>query len=481
MCTYLQQHLGTYYFRRGVPQDIQHLFLTASGKPRTEWRWSLRVKDRSKAKTLIPACVIQAHGLIEEARQAGRSGKGETPSTNEWIGNIGAKELADTLMEQSLESAQFFANKADEEESRASIDPSYALDLQLRAAKALKLRGLLEAEEARELVGEPAIPSPLKLTDLFELYAAVPGRHPKTIAQWRPYIQSLVKYVGHDNARALTNKEVIGWRNHLRDTCLYKGRHLSAKTINGSYLGAVSTILAWAVGDGLVDRNPMLGVKKVQAPKTAQLRPKEFSLEEARMILGSALLPIKGAAGEDWRNAVRWIPWLMAYSGARVNEITQLRKEDIVNVDGIIAMRLTPEAGPIKTREARMVPLHRHLLEQGFLHFARERSDGPLFYNLAKRRTEAALNRQPNRLGSRLAEWVRALGIAGVKPNHGWRHLFNTLAAEHGLDQRATFAILGHSTGNVNQRYGSVPMSRLSAEIEKLPIFDLTIEDRIHE
>jgi integrase len=33
--------------------------------------------------------------------------------------------------------------------------------------------------------------------------------------------------------------------------------------------------------------------------------------------------------------ARRWVPWLMAYSGARCGEITQLRKEDIPCATGL--------------------------------------------------------------------------------------------------------------------------------------------------
>ncbi|MEC5293197.1 hypothetical protein, partial [Aurantimonas sp. C2-3-R2] len=31
----------------------------------------------------------------------------------------------------------------------------------------------------------------------------------------------------------------------------------------------------------------------------------------------------------------RWVPWICAYTGARVNEITQLRRQDIKQIDGI--------------------------------------------------------------------------------------------------------------------------------------------------
>jgi len=475
VCTYLQLHQGTYYFRRAVPDELRHLFLTRTGNPRSEWRWSLRVKDRAEAKRLIPASVMKTDAWIEQARQAVEWAEREALSQPTEQQRSVSHGIANGMERMSLEAADFFAQLDRDNERRAEVDPDFAQELELRAEKALELRRLKEAREGRELSEAERSNRALSLIGLFEKYAAVPGRNPKTIAQWRPYVANLVEHVGSDNAHALTSKHLIAWRNYLRDEAKFRGKPLSAKTINGSYLGAVSTLLAWAAGDGLIDANPMLTVAKVTAPKAQRLRPKEFTTDEATTILTATLEPIEGKAGDDWRNSVRWVPWLMAYSGARVNEVTQLRKADIVELDGIWVMRFTPEAGPIKTREARTVPLHSHLIETRFLDFVQERPAGPLFYNPINRRSDNALNRQASRLGSRLAEWVRNLGIEGVKPNHAWRHLFNTLAAEHGLDHRATLAILGHSAGNVNQQYGSVPISRLATELEKLPRFSVAV------
>lgn len=42
----------------------------------------------------------------------------------------------------------------------------------------------------------------------------------------------------------------------------------------------------------------------------------------------------------------------------RVGEITQLRQEDVIQQEGVWAIRLTPEAGTIKTGDVRVVPIH---------------------------------------------------------------------------------------------------------------------------
>ena len=64
--------------------------------------------------------------------------------------------------------------------------------------------------------------------------------------------------------------------------------------------------------------------------------------------------------------------------------------QDIHNENGLWIVRITPEAGAVKGRRARVVPIHEHLIEQGFIEFAKAQGDGPLFYDAGGRRRETA-------------------------------------------------------------------------------------------
>jgi integrase len=117
------------------------------------------------------------------------------------------------------------------------------------------------------------------------------------------------------------------------------------------------------------------------------------------------LLPI-GTKAEQWAACRRWVPWLCAYTGARVGELTQLRAGDVQARQGpagsIWVLRLTPEAGTIKTGRARTVPLHADLVRQGFPEFAQGAlaaigPDGPLFFRKPDRPSR---NPQPTALCS---------------------------------------------------------------------------------
>ena len=97
-----------------------------------------------------------------------------------------------------------------------------------------------------------------------------------------------------------------------------------------------------------------------------------FYDEEAKTILRASLEPPGPRMSPHRAAAQRWVPWLCAYTGARVTEVTQLRGGDVVSRDGYWCIRITPEAGGQKMGQERLIPLHEHLVEQGFLAFAKQ-------------------------------------------------------------------------------------------------------------
>jgi integrase len=103
----------------------------------------------------------------------------------------------------------------------------------------------------------------------------------------------------------------------------------------------------------------------VDVSEKHETKMRGFTDKEAAIILSAALAPMSNLMTRENAGARRWVPWICAYTGARVNEITQLRANDVVNVDGIDCIRITSEAGTVKTLRERVVPLHPHLTMMG--------------------------------------------------------------------------------------------------------------------
>ena len=207
---------------------------------------------------------------------------------------------------------------------------------------------------------------------------------------------------------------------------------------------------------------------------------KGYTDEEAKIVLGHALAyrPKQGKTRQTTETAPtaaakKWTPFLCAYTGARIAEMTQLRKEDVREHNGIRYLRITPEAGSVKTSEYRDVPLHRHLIELGFLDFVEASANGPLFY--AEGGTRGGKRHPSKNVADQVAEWVRGLGIVppGVKPNHAWRHRLKTVGREIGVDPRVLDAIQGHAARTAGDDYGDVTLKARAVTIEKFPEYSL--------
>jgi integrase len=96
---------------------------------------------------------------------------------------------------------------------------------------------------------------------------------------------------------------------------------LMAKTIQGSKLSPVRAILQWGVQNKLLRSNVAEGISLDVKAKQGE-RKRSFTDEEAKIVLRAALL--------EKDSVKRWIPWIGAYTGARLSEICQLRCEDIL-------------------------------------------------------------------------------------------------------------------------------------------------------
>ena len=141
----------------------------------------------------------------------------------------------------------------------------------------------------------------------------------------------------------------------------------SAHTVATVWRTALKTVFAWGITEKLIKSNPFRDVRISVPRKNVERETKAFSQDEAKVILAAALTCDDRKSFDE--RARRWVPWICAYSGARAGEITQLRGIDIQRRGNDYFARLTPSAGKIKTRKARTIPLHEHLISQGFLEF----------------------------------------------------------------------------------------------------------------
>ncbi|MBB4067177.1 hypothetical protein [Gellertiella hungarica] len=229
----------------------------------------------------------------------------------------------------------------------------------------------------------------------------------------------------------------------------------------------VSTVLNWgrqANPDTFFPNgNPLKGIKPPDYKK-APSHLRAYTMQEAELILGSARKEIKPM--------FRWIPWLCAYSGMRIKEAGNLRREDFFKVGDRWFWAVTSAGNRTLKNESseRRIPVHSALLAEGLIDFVQQAPTGRLFRGDTKEEIEI----QP-----RLSTWVRErIPLSKhpeLSPNHGWRHLFEDLCRRDGVSDGARAYLTGRTTGRSDELYGrsEVMLPGLAAEMDKIKAFQI--------
>ena len=337
-----------------------------------------QVRDEVKARDLADWCLGEADLLLEVHNLV----VDETSRVKL------AKALASAVQRASLELARWAKGGFTDDRDR-------------------KIANLGTLEDRR------TTPSPISATkfgDLFDGWSAEKRPAERTLYEWRRVLRELESFLGHDDAVRLTADDLIRWKSKMVEA----GRR--PKTIRDGRLAPIRAVLQWAVDNRRLVVNPAERIS-IDVQQKAGEKIRSFTDEEAVLVLA--------AAAKEGDPVRRWVPWLCAYTGARVSEICQLRAEDIRQIEGIWAIKFDPDAGPLKNKNSeRAVPIHSALIETGFLDFTSDVGAGPLFRHLS-----------PDKFGKRggngtkiLGRWVRSLGLKDprISPNHSWRHRFKT-------------------------------------------------------
>ncbi|TGD66248.1 hypothetical protein EYC08_05025 [Tabrizicola sp. WMC-M-20] len=171
-----------------------------------------------------------------------------------------------------------------------------------------------------------ADPTGLTLTALFKLWERdhlADGKSSRTVADFRQKIDALVDWLGHDDALQVSAENIADWCDHLRHE-----KELAARTVSQKYLAVVKLVFKLAVEKRKLQTNPADGTK-VRFTKIQRTRSAGYTDAEAKTILRASLKSDALLVGwsEENRRAVRWGPWLCAFTGARIAEIMQMRTE----------------------------------------------------------------------------------------------------------------------------------------------------------
>lgn len=187
---------------------------------------------------------------------------------------------------------------------------------------------------------------------------------PATIYEKRRTYKDFVAIYGDLDINQITKAEMVAWKSREIK------RDLSANRIN-KRLGQVNDFFNWAIKHGeytASDKSPCEGLfvsKKAKLAKATENR-EPFTDDEIKTLFG------KGYQERFFAPDHYWIPLVCLFSGARREEVGDLLSANVKEVDGVATFFI--EEG--KTKDARRtVPVHRALIELGFMEYAKARRE----------------------------------------------------------------------------------------------------------
>ena len=170
-----------------------------------------------------------------------------------------------------------------------------------------------------------------------------------------------------------------------------------------------------------------------------------------------------------------WVPMLAAYTGARLNEITQLRVEDVVTVEGILCLNIVDEheSQRLKSSNARrLIPVHSLLLEAGFAAYVeqvRARGWEWVFQDVEPDRD----GRRSWVAGKRFRVLLERFGVGDGERGglHRFRHAAVDRMRAAGVAKETIAAVVGHDAPekSITDRYGAKaahPVTVLASAVE---------------
>ncbi|WP_185732536.1 tyrosine-type recombinase/integrase [Burkholderia stagnalis] len=252
-----------------------------------------------------------------------------------------------------------------------------------------------------------------------------------------------------------------------------EARGFKANTAS-KYASAINALVEVAIKDDDMERNPFdLTIDTAEGSQTREA----WTDDELARMFGHYLFSDRMGEFRAWHNVTptdgRAALLILMHTGARIGEIAQLRREDFQTRSGMQALRITAEAGAVKTKESeRGVPLAEHLLVDPW--FAQwfegiTGGTGPAFPSLHGR------ERNP---GDTLGQWFNrfrkdaGLPEGALNGSHKFRHWMRAALAEKQVGVETADSITGHTAQGSSGRVTYTPAASPRAMKEALDRVD---------
>jgi len=468
--SYLFRRNGIFYFRFAIPAQLRKVYGS-----KTEIRKSLKTFDKTTAQTLALyiAVHIKAH-MTRKKKAIANEHELQVETLRERIPVPAVQECALIEIRLGEDDPVIIINHENPEE-------------ELHAAKEL-LGNLQSKTDSHSSIVTPPSPtssptsSGITVSELVEEYTeeqlAAGNWSEKTIhengAMYRLFIAVTgdipVETISHEHARDFKSA-LLKLPANMKKSPLYRNKSvqqilsmkiektLAIATVN-KHLTRCGSLFGWAITQGYTSLNPFIrmGVKTRRKPNEERLSFDQADLDKLFKHRDKYKHPY-----------YYWAPLIARYTACRIEEICQLATENVKQQNGIWVLDINGDDGrKLKTLSSkRLIPIHSHLIELGFLEFVSKPKRKLVFRELKKRRDGYSQD---------VSKWFGRYRISvGVthdkKTFHSFRHTVSYILKNAKIEPKMIIAILGHTDRDISTgRYGGdYEPGVLSEAIETIP------------
>ncbi|GGK65004.1 hypothetical protein GCM10007941_13910 [Amphritea balenae] len=383
--------------------------------------------------------------------------------------------------------------------SKESYTPT---DVQLLTYELAKAR--LEALEQQTQLYKGKIPTPntasitavddksysdALMSTIFETYASEKLRNKdwveKTQHEHRYALKLLIGFIGDKSVSTISKADILKVKETLvrlpknitkdkRFTGLsvqeivdsgISDDYISPTSIK-KYLNLISSFIDWCQRNGFIAENPAKGMIPKRKHNSRDERPPFNDADIAAILIHPQI-----SRPETKKPHQFWLPRLGMYTGARIEELSQLHTKDVKELDGIHYIDIKasrPDQHLKNPQSPRIIPLHPSLIEAGFIEYLKKvdqtTPDGLIFPELYK--TDGKYSHNVSKWFSRAK---KKAGVVDGKTFHSYRHTFADKLRALSTEDYVIKRLMGHATqSETHDRYGSTDIKLLAKAINQI-------------
>lgn len=452
---HLYQRNGYLYYRVILPKQFEQIVVSR------DVRLSLGTREVSTARLYVAKLDIEIDALIHDVYSKLQQAQSHTDigQIEEWI-------------TQAIEAIKDRTGI----QTRAKPNNLHLLSSYQSGAQA---KGEMVFNELVDLYLKDCVTNSPKTIEhkriTYEMFQGICGNLPVSKigrAEARQFKETMIKAPA--NLTKLLNVKSyldVDWDN------LPDAKPQSLVTVNNRLIALVA-LFKWADENELYkDKNPFSKMMIKKSETNSRKRP-PFTKDDIQTFFKSPIYQgCKGNAPRDRlikdthiiKDYKYWIPLLGLYTGMRLNEICQLHKSDIQNVDGVWIINIDDNGDKkLKTASSRRrVPIHSKLIEMGFLEYVESIKQGRIFAELPK----CGKGSYSYRFSKEFAIIMKGLDLKDKGLCfHSFRHSFIDGLRNAGVERAIAMKLVGHhSTNDTHGAYGyGYNLEVLQGEVNKL-------------